>query len=123
MTPQDHIGEAGNCLETSEYLTGRGMRLLSSELLWLAAKYAVNAVALQRELPHGNYRQKEMALATIAAGHPYETKLVRAFDLARHQIHPNSDKDFLSADVLESHCREVREFVAVVLGMVETGEG
>ena len=117
MTPQDHVRESGNSLETSEYLAGRGMRLLSSELLWLAAKYAVNAVALQRGLPHGNYRQKEAALATIATGHPYETELVRAFDLARHQIHPNSDKDFLSVDVLESYCRDVREFVAVMLGM------
>ena len=123
MTPQDHIREAGNCLEASQYLTARGMRLLSSELLWLAAKYAVNAVALQRELPHGNYRQKETALATIATGHPYETELIRVFYLARRQIHPNSDKDFLSIDVLESHWREVREFVAVLLGMAETGEG
>ena len=51
MTPQDHIREAENCLEVSAYLDRRGMRLLASDLIWLAAKYSVNGVDCQCHIP------------------------------------------------------------------------
>ena len=117
MTPQDHIREAEICLEVSEYLDGRGMRLLASELIWLAAKYSVNAVALQRRLPHGTYLHKASALRTIASGRPQGEALLDAFDVARRNIHPNSDKDFLDADTLAENCRQVKAFVAEMLAM------
>ena len=117
MTAEDHIRETENCLEVSEYLAGRGMKLLSSELLWLASKYAVNAVAWQRGLPHGTYQQKETALAAIASGHPFGGLMKHVFELARHKIHPNSDKDFLSDALLDAHCRVVRQFAIAMLAM------
>ena len=117
MTVQDHIREAENCLEVSDYLDGRGMRLLASEMIWLAAKYAVNAVALQNGIDHGTYRQKEAALAIIAAGHPRESALLEAFDRARNRIHPNSDKDYISETALNAYCVDVRGFVAEMLAM------
>ena len=117
MTVQDHIREAENCLEVSDYLYGRGMRLLGSEMIWLAAKYAVNAVALRNGINHGTYRQKEAALTIIAAGHPREGALLAAFDKARHRIHPNSDKDHISEAELNAHCDEVKDFVSEMLAI------
>ena len=117
MTPQDHIREAENCLEVSEYLDGQGMRLLSSELIWLAAKYSVNAVALQRGLPHGTYLHKASALRTIASGLPQGPDLINAFNTARKNIHPNSDKDFIAPDALAEDCNQVRAFVAEMLAI------
>lgn len=117
MTPQDHIREAENCLEVSAYLDGRGMRLLASELIWLAAKYSVNAVALQRRLPHGTYLHKASALRAIASGLPQGPALLEAFNTARRNIHPNSDKDFIAPDALAEDCQQVREFVAEMLAI------
>ncbi len=46
MTFDEHVADARDCVEQAQYLTETGRRRLASEALWLAVKYAINALAL-----------------------------------------------------------------------------
>lgn len=120
MTADDHIQTVASCLRVASQLFADGENLLASEMLWGAAIHSVNAVAMLRKWDHGKYSHKSNVVERLAIQYN-ERELAEGFWVARHRLHPNFDKGFLTDIQLHNYRQDVQRFVDRMLEIAETG--
>lgn len=113
MTLAEYVADARDCVEQAQYLTENGRRRLASEALWLAVKYAVNALALATDQESGKYRHKKAVVSWLAAeiGEPELSEALRT----AMQIHADAYKGFMDTSELLEYQVETRYFVELLL--------
>ena len=113
MTFDEYISDARDCVEQAKYLTETGRRRLASEALWLAVKYAINALALATGQESGKYQHKRAVVSWIAAeiGEPELTEALRA----AMQIHADADKGVMDPHELLEYQVQTGYFVELIL--------
>ena len=119
MTPSEHRQISLRLLELSERLFNEDEKVLGAEALWGAAIHSVNAVAMQNNLSHGNYRQKSIAVRLIADRLGDEDILISGFKAARNRLHVYFDKVHLEDSQLLSARGVVRNFISKMLEIHE----
>ena len=113
MTFLEYIAETRDCLDQAQYLTETGRRRIASEILWLAVKQAINAIAVQTGEESGKYQHKRAIVSRLAT-EMAEPELVKSLRLAM-QIHADADKGFMDpSELLDSQVR-VRRFIELLL--------
>ena len=113
MTFDEYVIDARDCLEQARYFTGTGRRRIASEALWLAVKYAINAIALATGQESGKYQHKR-AVVTWLAEEIGEPELTRCLRVAM-QLHADADKGFMDhAELLEFQVQTIY-FVELLL--------
>ena len=113
MTFDEYVADARDCVEQSQYLTETGRRRLASEALWLAVKYAINALALATGQESGKYQHKRAVVSWLAT-EIAEPELTEALRTAM-QIHADADKGFMEQSVLLEYQVQTRYFVDLLL--------
>ena len=113
MTFAEYIAEVRDCLDHAQYQTETGRRRIASEILWLAVKQAINAIALQTGEASGKYQHKHAVISRLAAELD-EPELVKSLRLAM-QIHADADKGFMDASELLENQVRVRRFIELLL--------
>ena len=113
MTFDEYLAGARDCVEQAQYLTETGRRRLASEALWLAVKYAINAIALATDKESGKYQHKRAVVSWLATeiGEP---ELVEALRTAM-QIHADADKGFMEQSDLLQYQVQTGYFVDLLL--------
>ncbi len=120
MTPNDHIRMVASCLQAAEQMLASGENLLASEMLWGAAIHSVNAVAMQRGWDHGKYSHKSDVVDRLADQYE-DSVLTGGFWAARHRLHPNFDKGFLTEAQFNDYRQDVQHFVDRMLEIAKSG--
>ena len=117
MIASEHVATARRMSDLSDRLLADNDKMLAAEALWGAAIHAVNAVAMQRNLSHGNYRRK-LAAVRLLSGYPDgRTDLTEGFLMARTRLHVYFDKAHLTDQQLLASMDAVRDFVTRMLAM------
>ena len=117
MTPEEHRDIAERMLVQSDNLFASD-KVLGAEALWGAAIHSVNAVAMQKGIPHGQYRHKAAAVRRIAEEHHTDDFLVEGFAAARNNLHVYFDKLHLNDHRLLTEREIVRDFVNRMLAIL-----
>ena len=111
MTYDDHVFEARDCLQTARELIGRNRRRQASEILWLAVKHAINALAITTDQEYGKYQHKRAVIT--GWGNPDLTKRLKT----AMRIHADADKGFMSERDLSIDQETTRLFVEQLLAI------
>ena len=113
ITFHEYVADARDCVEQAHYLTETGRRRLASEALWLAVKYAINALALATNQESGKYQHKKTVVSWLA-GEIGEPQLTEALRTAM-QIHADADKGFMDEHELLEYQMQTTYFVDLLL--------
>lgn len=118
LTFAEHISEAADCLQISQELVTGGQRRPASDILWLAAKHSINAVAIATGQDYGKYRHKQAVVSRLAAetGNP---QLLESLKVAM-RIHADADQGFLSILELVIRQRQTYSLVEQLLNIATT---
>ena len=119
MTPDDHIQTVASCLRAARRMSADGENLLASEMMWGAAIHSVNAVAMLRNWDHGKYSHKSNVVERLSIQYN-ERDLAEGFWTARHRLHPNFDKGFLTSAQLDNYRQDVQRFVGRMLEIADS---
>ena len=111
MTYDEHVSEAWDCLQTARDLIGRNRRRQASEILWLAVKHAINALALATNQEYGKYQHKRAVIT--GWGNPDLTRRLKT----AMRIHADADKRFMSEHDLSIDQVTTRFFVEQLLAI------
>lgn len=113
MTFDEYVADARDCVDQAQYLTETGRRRLASEALWLAVKYAINALALATDQQSGKYQHKKAVVSWLAEeiGEPELTEALRT----AMQIHADADKGFMEDHELLEYQYQTAYFVDMLL--------
>lgn len=113
MTFDEYVADARDCVAQAQHLTETGRRRLASEALWLAVKYAINALALATGREAGKYQHKKAVVTWLAAeiGEPELTEALRT----AMQIHADADKGFMDLSDLLEYQVQTAYFVELLL--------
>lgn len=113
MTFAEYVADARDCVQQAQYLTETGRRRLASEALWLAVKYAINALALATGQQSGKYQHKKAVVSWLAAeiGEPELREALRT----AMQIHADADRGFMEASELLEYQVQTSYFVELLL--------
>ena len=109
LTFAEHIREAADCLQISQELVTSGRRLPASDILWLAVKHAIDAIAIATGQDYGKYQHKQAVVSRLAdeTGNP---QLLESLKVAM-RIHADADQGFLS--ILELIIRQRQTYSLV----------
>ena len=111
MTYDEHIAEARDCLQTVRELRQRNRHRQASEILWLAVKHAISALAIQTGQEYGKYQHKRAVINNWG-----RRGLTRRLKTAM-RIHADADKRFLSEQDLLIDQETTRLFVEQLLAI------
>ena len=109
LTFAEHISEADDCLQISQELVTSGRRRPASDILWLAVKHAIDAIAIATGQDYGKYPHKQAVVSRLAdeTGNP---QLIESLKVAM-RIHSDADQGFLS--ILELVIRQRQTYSLV----------
>ena len=119
MSPmsQQHARTAQDFLDAADYHFAAAEPLPAYENMWRAAAHALAAVARQRGWPAGDARALQTAadrLADAAGDH----HLRHQFAIAQ-QFRARFNYGFVEGHHLADYCRQIRQFVARMLALLE----
>lgn len=115
LTFAEHISAAADCLQISQELVTSGRRRQASDILWLAVKHAISAIATATGQDYGKYQHKRAVVRRLAAetGNP---QLLESLRVAM-RIHADADQGFLSILELVIRQRQTYSLVELLLNI------
>ena len=115
LTFAEHISAAADCLQISQELVTSGRRRPASDILWLAVKHAISAIAIATGQDYGKYQHKRAVVRRLAAetGNP---QLLESLRVAM-RIHADADQGFLSILELVIRQRQTYSLVELLLNI------
>ena len=115
LTAVEHTTEALDCLDISQRLVTRGRPRPASDILWLAVKHAISAIAIATGEDYGKYQHKRAVVRRLASERA-EQSLADSLDVAM-KIHADADQGFLTVAELLAWQQRTREFVQRLLNI------
>ena len=115
LTAVEHTREALDCLDISQRLVARGRLRPASDILWLAVKHAISAIAIATGEDYGKYQHKRAVVRRLASERA-EQSLADSLDVAM-KIHADADQGFLTVAELLAWQQRTREFVQRLLNI------
>ena len=115
LTAVEHTRETLDCLDISQRLVARGRLRPASDILWLAVKHAISAIAIATGEDYGKYQHKRAVVRRLAS-ELAEQSLADSLDVAM-KIHADADQGFLTVAELLAWQQRTREFVQRLLNI------
>ena len=115
LTFAEHISEVSDCLQISQELVTGGRRRQASDILWLAVKHAISAIAIATGQDYGKYQHKQAVVSRLAdeTGNP---QFIESLKVAM-RIHADADQGFLSILELVIRQRQTYSLVEQLLNI------
>lgn len=115
LTFAEHISAAADCLQISQELVISGRRRPASDILWLAVKHAISAIAIAMGQDYGKYQHKRAVVRRLAA-ETGDDQLLASLKVAM-RIHADADQGFLSILELVIRQRQTYSLVELLLNI------
>ena len=115
LTFAEHISEAADCLQISQELVTSGRRRQASDILWLAVKHAISAIAIATGQDYGKYQHKQAVVRRLADA-TGDDQLLASLKVAM-RIHADADQGFLSILELVIRQRQTYSLVEQLLNI------
>ena len=118
LTFAEHISAAADCLQISQELVTSGRRRQASDILWLAVKHAISAIAIATGQDYGKYQHKQAVVWRLASENN-DPQLLASLKVAM-RIHADADQGFLSILELVIRQRQTYSLVEQLLNIATT---
>lgn len=115
LTFAEHVSAAADCLQISQQLVTGGWRRPASDILWLAVKHAIDAIAIAAGQDYGKYQHKQ-AIVSRLANETGDGQFRASLKVAM-RIHADAEQGFLSIPELVIRQRQTYSFVEQLLNI------